>query len=375
MHDALFRPQKMGDLVVPNRVFLAPLTRNRAHDDGTPWADSAIYYAQRASAGLIISEATQVTPLGKGYIKTPGIYTESHVEGWKPITAAVHANGGRIYCQLWHVGRIRHSSIEPAGEQPVAPSAIKAHAKTFTHDGFDWVSEPRALSVEEIDRIVEDYGHAARCAMEAGFDGVELHSANGYLLNQFLHAGSNTRDDEYGGSFENRSRFALRVIDRLIQEVGSSKVGIRLSPLGEVHDVDEPDKVGLYSYLVGELDKRELSYLHFVESFRDQDRTDEKASILKDILAHWHGFYVANGAYNAEMADKYVSEEWCHAVAIGRDFLANPDLPSRWYWGTALNEPDKDRFYGGTHEGYTDYPFATLGRDGDLDFEPKKAAE
>ncbi|RLQ89241.1 alkene reductase [Notoacmeibacter ruber] len=359
----IFSPHKMGDLIVPNRVFMAPLTRNRAHDDGTPWEVTATYYAQRASAGLIISEATQITPLGKGYIKTPGIYTDAHVEGWRLVTDAVHAAGGRIYCQLWHVGRIRHVHIEPKGEQPVAPSAIRADAKTFTHDGFEDVSEPRALSLEEIDQLVEDFAHAARCAMEAGFDGVEIHSANGYLLNQFLHSGSNKREDEYGGSVENRSRLTLRVADRLIQEIGSDKVGLRLSPLGEANDVPEDDPVGLYSYLIAELDKRELAYLHFVESFRGEDRTAEKAEILKKVRREWHGFFVANGAYDAEHAEKYVSEGWCHAVAVGRDFLANPDLPLRWLNGTPLNEPNQDTFYGGAEEGYTDYPFATLGRD------------
>ncbi|WP_094075990.1 alkene reductase [Notoacmeibacter marinus] len=359
----LFQPHKLGDLIVPNRVFMAPLTRNRAHDDGTPWEVTATYYAQRASAGLIVSEATQINPLGKGYIKTPGIYTESHVKAWKAITDAVHAAGGRIYCQLWHVGRIRHVDIEPKGEQPVAPSAARADAKTFTHNGFEDVSEPRALSLEEIDRLVEDYANATRCAMEAGFDGVEIHSANGYLLDQFLHTDSNRREDEYGGSIEDRCRLTLRVTDRVIQEIGSNKVGIRLSPLGEANDVEEDDPVSLYSHLVAELDKRELAYLHFVESFAGADRSKENAEILQSIRKHWNGFYVANGAYDVDHAAKYVDEGWCHAVAVGRDFLANPDLPSRWLTGAALNEPDQDTFYGGTEKGYTDYPFATLGRD------------
>ncbi|MCP1198981.1 alkene reductase [Notoacmeibacter sp. MSK16QG-6] len=358
----LFRPHKMGHLTVPNRVFMAPLTRNRAHDDGTPWSTTATYYAQRASAGLLISEATQINPLGKGYIKTPGIYADSHVEGWKAITDAVHAAGGRIYCQLWHVGRIRHVDIEPKGEQPVAPSAIRANAKTFTHDGFADVSEPRALSLDEIDQIVEDFAHATRCAMAAGFDGVEVHSANGYLLDQFLHSASNRRDDEYGGSIENRSRMTLRVVDRIVQEIGSDRVGIRLSPLGEANDVQEDDPTAIFSYLVAELDKRELAYLHFVESFAGADRSNENAEVLKSIRQHWNGFYVANGAYDAEYAAKYVDEGWCHAVAVGRDFLANPDLPSRWLTGAELNAPDQDTFYGGGEEGYTDYPFATLGR-------------
>ncbi|GAB3676998.1 alkene reductase [Salinisphaera aquimarina] len=366
-HDNLFMPHNMGDLVVPNRVFLAPLTRNRAHDDGTPWAHAAIYYAQRASAGLIISEAVDISPLAKGYIKTPGIYNDSHVAGWQPITAAVHASGGRIYCQLGHVGRIRHTSIEPAGEPPVAPSAIRADARTFTHEGFEAVSTPRALGVDEIDEIVEDYAHATRCAVRAGFDGVEIHSANGYLLNQFLHQGSNTRADDYGGAIENRCRLTLRVVDRVIQEIGAGRVSIRLSPNAEVHDVDEPDTQQLYGYLVDELDKRGLAYLHFIESFDGIDSDPDKAATIEAIRKHWHGFYVANGDYSAETAAKAIADGWCHAVAIGRLFIANPDLPSRWYHHVALNEPNDDTFYGGTHEGYTDYPFATLGRDDNHD--------
>ncbi|WP_280566790.1 alkene reductase [Chromohalobacter sp. 296-RDG] len=363
-HDNLFVPHGVGDLTVPNRVFLAPMARNRAHDDGTPWADAAIYYAQRASAGLMISEAVDVSPLGKGYIKTPGIYTESHVEGWKPITAAVHANGGRIYCQLGHVGRIRNSSVEPEGEPPVAPSAIRAEAKTFTHDGFQDVSRPRALNVDELHQIMANYAHATRCAMRAGFDGVEIHSANGYLLNQFLAPGSNTRDDAYGGGIEHRCRFVLEVVDRVIQEIGAHKVGIRLSPLGEVNDVDEPDPEALYGHLVSELDKRGLAYLHMAESFSGIAGNPEKTATINAIRKHWYGFYVANGNYSLATAEKSIAEGWCHAVAIGRLFLSTPDLPSRWHHDIELNEPNKDTFYGGTHAGYTDYPFATLGRDG-----------
>lgn len=374
-HDNLFVPHKMGDLVVPNCVFLAPLTRNRNYDDGTPWEHAAIYYAQRASAGLIISEGVDVTPLGKGYMNTPGIWTENHVQGWKQIVTAIHANGGRIYCQLGHCGRIRHLSIEPKGEQPVAPSAIRADARVHTHEGSKEVSEPRALNVEEIDQTVKDYAHATRCAMRAGFDGVEIHAANGYLLSQFLHQNSNKRNDDYGGSIENRCRLVLRVVDQLVQEIGAGKVAIRLSPNGEVNDVYDPNPEELYSYLVGELDKRALAYLHFVESFSGMNSDPEKAATIEAIRKNWNGFYVANGNYSVERAEKSIAEGWCHAVAIGHLFLANPDLPSRWYHNTALNEPDEDTFYGGTHEGYTDYPFATLGRDGNHDFGQKKTVE
>jgi N-ethylmaleimide reductase len=367
-HNHLFVPQEMGGLTVPNRVFLAPLTRNRAHDDGTPREDAAIYYAQRASAGLLISEAVDVSPLGKGYINTPGMYTERQVEGWKPITTAVHANGGRIYCQLGHVGRIRHSSIEPEGEQPVAPSAIQADAKTFTHNGYENVSKPRALSIKEIDQIVEDYARAAVRAIKAGFDGVEIHGGNGYLLSQFFHQYSNKRDDEYGGSIENRCRLALRIVDRLVKEIDADHVSIRLSPNEEANDMQVANPIELYSYLVSELDKRKLAYLHLVESFEGIDSNAEKATRIKKIRRHWNGFYVANGKYSAERAEKAIAKGWCDAVTIGQLFLANPDLPSRWHADIPLNKPDEDTFYGGTHEGYIDYPFATLGRDGRCKF-------
>ena len=364
----LFVPQKMGNLSVPNRVFLAPLTRNRAYDDGTPREDAAIYYAQRASAGLLISEAVDASPLGKGYINTPGMYTDKQVQAWKPITAAAHANGGRIFCQLGHVGRIRHSSIEPEGEQPVAPSAIRADAKTFTHKGYENVSKPRALSIEEIDQIIADYAQAAIRAMEAGFDGIEIHAANGYLISQFLHQYANKRNDEYGGSIENRCKFVMHIIDRLIEEIGAAKIGIRFSPNEEANDMKASDSLALYSYLIDELDKRELAYLHLVESFEGIDSDADKATTIKEIRKHWSGFYVANGNYTAKRAVKAVAEGWCDAVAIGHLFLANPDLPSRWLNDVPLNEPDEDTFYGGDQKGYIDYPFATYGRDGNYDF-------
>ncbi|WP_026480373.1 alkene reductase [Ahrensia sp. 13_GOM-1096m] len=359
---SLFTPAQMGAITVPNRVFMAPLTRNRANSDGTPWEKSALYYAQRASAGLIITEATQIDPLGKGYIKTPGIHEPEHIEGWKTITRAVHAAGGRIFLQLWHVGRIRHSSIEPKGEAPVAPSAKKADAQTFTEKGFEPTSEPRALSKDEIAALVKEYAASARAAIDAGFDGVELHSANGYLLNQFLHSGSNDRDDEFGGSIENRMRFPLQALDAIIAEIGADRVGVRTSPLGEANDVPEENPKALYEAYHGELDKRKIAYLHSIEGFPGNDESNEKAELIKSVRKAWTGFYIANGGYDKATASKAIEEGHADAVAFGRDFISNPDLPIRLANDAELTKANQETFYGGDEKGYTDYPFATLGR-------------
>lgn len=360
-HEKLYVPHRMGDMIVPNRVFFAPVTRNRANDDGTPGQDAAIYYAQRASAGLLISEAIDVSPLAKGYINTPGIWTDAQVEGWTAITSATHAAGGRVYGQLGHCGRIRHTSIEPEGGQPVAPSAVRAHAKTFTHNGYQETSEPRELSIDEIDQIVADFAHAARNALRAGFDGVEIHAANGYLLNEFLQRNANHRCDSYGGSLENRSRLILRIVDRLVQDIGAGKVGIRLSPNGEANDAAEPETEKIYGHLVTELDKRGLAYLHLIESFEGLNSDPAKRATIEAVRKKWHGFYVANGAYTAERADRAVSQGWCHAVSLGHLYIANPDLPMRWHQDASFNVPDQATFYGGGKEGYTDYPCLPLG--------------
>ncbi|TCD16039.1 alkene reductase [Oricola cellulosilytica] len=358
--DILLKPSKLGDISVPNRVFMAPLTRNRAHDDGTPWEEAATYYAQRANAGLIITEATQMHPLGKGYIQTPGIHEPKHVEAWKEITRAVHAAGGRIFVQLWHVGRIRHSSIEPEGEAPVAPTAEAAEAQTFTKKGFEPTSKPRELTVGEIEALVADYAKAARNAMEAGFDGVEVHCANGYLLNQFLHSGSNKRDDEYGGSIENRCRFPLEAVDAVIAEIGAGRVGVRTSPLGEANDVPEDDPRALYTYFHGELAKRGLAYLHVMESFPGSDRSEEKRAVIEDVRKAWNGFYITNGGYDAERAAEALETGHADAVAFGRPYISNPDLAVRIAMNVEWAEPNQETFYGGGEKGYTDYSDATL---------------
>jgi len=353
--DALFAPLTMGALTLPNRVLMAPLTRNRAHGDGAPDAMAATYYRQRASAGLIVSEATQISAMGKGYLDTPGIHAPEHVAAWRAITDAVHAGGGRIFVQLWHVGRISHVSLLPDGAAPVAPSAIRAQAQTFTAAGFADTSAPRALRLDEIPALIDDYRAAARNAIAAGFDGVEAHSANGYLLDQFLHAHTNTRDDRYGGSAQNRARLTLEVTRAVADEIGAGRVGVRLSPTGTANDM-RPDDEDAFAAAIDGLDAMGLAYLHVVEKFGDAAMTAETAAMLARLRARWHGVYIANGGYDAERAAQAITDGRADAVAFGRPFIANPDLPERIRRDAPLNAPDKDTFYGGGAEGYTDYP-------------------
>jgi len=363
MTHPLFQPIKLGNLVVPNRVFMAPLTRNRARADGAANELAATYYAQRASAGLILSEATQIMAMGKGYLDTPAIDSDDHVAAWRPITDAVHAAGGRIFCQLWHVGRISHVSLLPGGAQPLSASAVRANAKTFTADGFVDVSEPRAIEEAEIEPLIVQYAHAANQALRAGFDGVEIHAANGYLLDQFMQDGVNKRDDAYGGSIENRARLVLAVVDRIVREIGSDRVGIRLSPLGESNDISDSDPEALFTHVYRALDERDLAYLHVIEGMGGVDPQSEKFALIKALRKHWNGFYVANGGYTGDLARTMIEAGHAHAVAFGKPFIANPDLPMRLLKGLPLNEGNQQTYYGGGAEGYVDYPFATLARD------------
>ena len=263
----LFIPTRMGALDLPNRVLMAPLTRNRAQPDGTPSEAAALYYGQRASAGMILSEATQISAMGKGYLNTPGIHTDAQVAAWRKITDSVHANGGRIYVQLWHVGRISHVSLLPEDRNPLAPSAIRAEAQTFTADGFTDVSQPDAMSAEQIAATVEDYRHAAEMAKTAGFDGVEVHAANGYLLDQFLQDRSNRREDAYGGSVENRMRFLAEALDAVAEVWPSDRIGVRLSPLGQANDMGDSDPEALFGQVYAMLNASGLAYLHVLEQF------------------------------------------------------------------------------------------------------------
>jgi N-ethylmaleimide reductase len=356
MVEKLFTPLTIGDLILPNRVVMAPLTRNRARPDGdVPQALNAEYYAQRASAGLIVTEATQISPEGKGYIQTPGIYSAEQVESWRRVTRAVHEKGGRIFCQLWHVGRISHVSLQPGGQAPVAPSAIQAKAQTFTAAGYADVSPPRALKLDEIPRVVEDYAKAARNAREAGFDGVELHSANGYLIDQFLRDGSNKRTDQYGGSLENRTRLLAEVLAALTEAFPPKRVGVRFSPFSSFGDMSDSDPMAMFGAALERANDAGLGYVHVVEGETGGPRTLPLDAVAL-IRTTFQGAYMANNGYTRELAIEAVETGAADLIAFGRLFLANPDLVARLEKNGPLNEPDPATFYGGDAKGYTDYP-------------------
>ena len=345
----LFQPLQLGTLTLPNRIVMAPMTRNRAERaTDAPHELNARYYAQRASAGLLITEASQISREGQGYVWTPGIYTDAQVAGWRKVTDAVHAAGGRIVVQLWHVGRISHTALQENGAAPVAPSAIRANTQTFIETGFVDVSEPRALRLDEIPRVIADFERAARNAKAAGFDGVEIHAANGYLLHQFLADSANRRTDAYGGSIENRARLTLEVVDAVLKVWEPGRVGIRLSP-APVQDAFDSDPAALYGHVVRELDRRSLAYVHFIEA--PVEGLDYDA-----LRRAFRGVYIANGGYTRERAIGDVESGRVDAVAFGRPFIANPDLVDRLRLDAPLNEPDRATFYGGGPEGYIDYP-------------------
>ena len=357
MQEKLFTPLQLGDLTLPNRVVMAPLTRNRALPDGdVPHELNAKYYAQRASAGLIIAEATQISPEGKGYIQTPGIHSDAQVAGWQKVTDAVHAKGGRIFLQLWHVGRISHVSLQPDGKQPVAPSPIAANAQTFIETGFADVSEPRALETDEIARLLDDYRKAAENAKAAGFDGVELHSANGYLLDQFLRDGTNKRTDAYGGSVENRTRLLAEVLDTITKVFSPKRVGARFSPFSTFNDMSDSDPMTTFATAIARANDAGLGYLHLVEGEMGQSRNLPPDADMAKLRAGFDGAYMANNGYNRQLAIKAVESGAADLIAFGRPFLANPDLVKRLEKGAPLNEPDQNTFYGGDVRGYTDYP-------------------
>lgn len=353
--DVLFQPIQVGELSLSNRVVMAPLTRNRASDGNVPTQLNATYYAQRAGAGLIISEATQISPEAQGYIATPGIHSSEQVAGWKLVTDAVHAKGGHIVLQLWHVGRISHVSLQPNGDAPVAPSAIRAEAQTFVESGFVDVSAPRALTLEEMPRVIEDFRKAAANAMKAGFDGVEVHGANGYLLDQFLRDKSNHRSDAYGGSIENRTRLLFEVCETVAREVGAGRTGVRLSPVTSAGDVSDSDPQPLFNRAVERLATLGLAYIHVIEGETGGDR-DPEAFDYQQMRKPFHGAWIVNNGYDREMAIDVISSGKADMVAFGREFIANPDLPRRLRKDASLNEPVQKTFYGGGAEGYTDYP-------------------
>jgi N-ethylmaleimide reductase len=355
--DPLFQPVRYGAIEAPNRIVMAPLTRTRANSDDAVHELQAQYYAQRATAGLIISEATHISPQGKGYAGAPGIYSQIQIDGWRKVTAAVHAAGGRMMLQLWHVGRVSHPSLQLGGALPVAPSAIGFAGHAFTYEGPQDFVTPRALDTAEIPGIIADYVQAAENAKAAGFDGVEVHSANAYLLDQFLRDGTNKRTDEYGGSIENRARLTLEVTDAVAKVWGADRVGIRLSPSLTIHEMSESDPAALFGYVASELRKRRLAYLHVVEP--SDPRGDPADRLIDPILLRkaFAGPYIGNGSYSGDRARDAITNGLIDAASFGRPFIANPDLPRRLAENLPLNPINAERIYSGGSDGYTDYPF------------------
>ena len=365
-HSALFQPITVGDLELPHRIFMAPLTRSRSRfPDHVQTPLHAKYYAQRASAGLIISEATQISAQGQGYAWTPGIFTDAQVESWKPVTAAVHEAGGHIFCQLWHVGAISHNVFQPEGRAPVSSSVWTPEGRAFVGDYLPEgpavpFPEARELSQEEIKSIIEDYRRAARCVQAAGFDGVELHGANGYLIDQFLRDSVNRRTDEYGGSIENRVRLLREAVDALLSVWPASRVGVRLTPMGGPGRSSDSQPLVTYTAAAEALAGRGLAYLHVVRPNAHGGNPDDQPEgnrIVASMRAAFDGVLIANGDFTPESAAEWVASGQADAIAFGRPFLANPDLPARIAQGGPYNEPNRATFYGGTEQGYTDYPF------------------
>jgi 2,4-dienoyl-CoA reductase-like NADH-dependent reductase (Old Yellow Enzyme family) len=343
---SLFSPLRLGDLELPNRIFMAPLTRARSGPSRIPNALMATHYQQRASAGLILSEATSVSPQGLGYADTPGIWSQAQVEGWKLTTRAVHEAGGRIFLQLWHVGRISHPTFLD-GALPVAPSAIApAGYVSLIRPPTPYVV-PRALTREELPGVVEQFRLGALNAQAAGFDGVEIHGANGYLLDQFLQDNSNQRNDDYGGSLENRARLMLEVTDAVISVWGAARVGMHLAPRSDAHDMGDSNRLATFTYVASELGKRRIAFI----AAREKLGTDRIGPQLKQAFG---GIYVANEAFDVASGNATLAAGEADAVAYGKLFIANPDLPRRFREGSALNTPDPATFYGGEAAGYTD---------------------
>ncbi|TGE27608.1 alkene reductase [Hymenobacter metallicola] len=358
----LFTPFQMGALTLPNRLVMAPMTRSRAKNDGNVPTDSTVkYYEQRASAGLIITEGAQISPQGVGYVFTPGIYSAAQVAGWRKVTDAVHAAGGRIFIQLWHVGRISHPDFHN-GELPVAPSAVQpTGVQAYTINGMQEIPTPRALETAEVKAVVEDFRKAAANAKEAGFDGVEIHGANGYLVDQFIQDGSNQRTDEYGGSVENRARFALEVVQAAAEVFGADRVGIRLSPTGAMGGINDSDRVKTFRYVAEQLNQLGLAYLHVIEALPGHPMAPQPGQEL--VAAHlrkaFTGPFILNGGYTQETAEKALANNEADLIAFGVPFIANPDLVERLEQGAALNTPDPATFYAGDDNGYIDYPTLT----------------
>lgn len=349
----LFTPLALGELTLPNRIVMAPLTRNRAGEGNVATALNAQYYGQRASAGLIISEASQISAQAVGYPGTPGMYTDAQVAGWRLVTDAVHAHDGHIFVQLWHVGRISHPSLQPDNAAPVAPSALRPEGEAVTYQGMQPFETPRALATDELPGIVTEYAAAAAQAKAAGFDGVEIHAANGYLLDQFLRDGTNRRTDAYGGAVENR----MRLLDEVIQAVGAvwpaSRIGVRLSPENRFNDIEDSQPQLTFNTVVERLAGYGLAYLHVVEG----DMLGGAPAVdYGELRRRFGGIYIANNNYSKDSAERVLQAGDADMVAFGRLFISNPDLPARFQRNADLNTPDQATFYGGDAAGYTDYP-------------------
>jgi N-ethylmaleimide reductase len=342
----LFEPLQMGTLELANRIIMAPMTRSRANDQGVQPSYAAEYYRQRASAGLIITEATNISPMAKGYVRTPGIYTDAQIEGWRPVAQAVHAEGGRVFMQLFHTGRIALPDFLPDHAQPVAPSAVPAKGQNYTDQGMKEFVIPREITKAEIAQTVRDFATAARNAITAGFDGVELHAASGYLVQQFLTTNVNLRTDEYGGTIENRTRFLFEVLDAMANEVGSERVGVKFSPQIQFNDIEERDADEVYLYILQRLSEKRLAYIH----------VSAGADWHSKLRPHYHGVYFAGAGFTRETGADLLANAGADAIVFGVKFLANPDLPERFRQGAQLNEPDQPTFYAPGERGYTDYP-------------------
>ncbi len=353
----LFDPIQVGDMALANRIVMAPLTRNRAIEGNKPGPLTVEYYRQRATAGLIIAEASPISPLAQGYLDTPGIWSAEQVAAWREVTSAVHGEGGKIVLQLWHVGRISHSSLLPDGAAPVSSTDRVANASTFTREGFIPVSKPRALRDDEIPALIEDYRRAARNAIDAGFDGVEIHAANTYLIEQFLHDSVNDRSGPYGGSIANRARLLLEVVAAIAGEIGAGRTGIRLSPMTTFTAPLDSDPQALYGYVVEQLAPFGLAYLHVIEGETGGTRTPEGKPFDYEALHRaCKGAWMVNNGYSRDLALQTVADGKADLIAFGRSFISTPDLVRRLREGAALNELRADKLYGGGAEGYTDYP-------------------
>ncbi len=352
----LFSPYRMGDLKLPNRIVMAPMTRSRAADANVPGPMAVTYYVQRASAGLIITEGSQVSPQGVGYIRTPGIYSAAQVDGWKKVTDAVHRAGGRIFIQLWHVGRVSHPDFQ-GGALPVGPSALPVEGYVHTPVGKKPIPVPRALETGEVPDIVRQFRQGAENAKAAGFDGVEIHGANGYLLDQFLRSGSNKRTDQYGGSLENRARLPLEVTRAAIDVWGGDRVGYRISPHGTGYSMSDANPREIYTYFTKELNDTGLGYLHLIEPIGGRmGFVSPEERMGPDLRRIFRKTFILNGGYDLKSGNEAIARGEADLIAFGVPFLANPDLPERFRQNAPLNEPDVATFYAGEAKGYTDYP-------------------